>query len=54
MADVHLLAVLLCSTSVIHSCHPVAPSPHYEDPQVRAALETPTQKDCPSLCHVIL
>lgn len=36
MADVHLLAVLLSSTSAIHSCHLVAPSPHSEDPQVRA------------------
>lgn len=36
MADVHLLAVLLSSTSAIHSCHLAAPSPHSEDLQVRA------------------
>lgn len=37
-ADVHLLAVLLSSTSATRSCHPAAPSPHSVDPQVRAGV----------------
>ena len=36
MADTRLLAALLSSISAIHSCHLVGPSPHSEDPQVRA------------------
>lgn len=36
LADTPLLAALLSSISAIHSCHLVAPSPHSEDPQVRA------------------
>lgn len=56
LADTPLLAALLSSISAIHSCHLVAPSPHSEDPQVRAGgwLVTgdppphpPTPKDCP-------
>lgn len=36
LADTPLLAALLSSISAIHSCQLVAPSPHSEDPQVRA------------------
>lgn len=54
MADVHLLAVLLSSTSAIHSCHLVAPSPHSEDPQVSAqgCPCKPPPKSLPQLIHV--
>lgn len=48
LADTPLLAALLSSISAIHSCQLVAPSPHSEDPQVRAGDGLSlAPKDCP-------